>query len=113
MLVPTWYSGKEYACQGRRHKRHRFNPWVRKIHWRRKWQLTPVFLLGKSHGQRSLEGYSTWDHKELDTTEQLNTHTKKEKASEKIFEEIIVENFPNEGKEIRHPSSGSTESHSE
>ena len=46
----------------------------------------------------------------LDTTEQLNTHTKQEKASEKIFEEIIVENFPNEGKEI---SSGSTESHSE
>ena len=37
----------------------------------------------------------------------------KEKVSEKIFEEIIVENFPNEGKEIRHPSSGSTESHSE
>ena len=35
-----------------------FNPWVRKIPWRRKWQPTPVFLAGKSHGQRSLEGYS-------------------------------------------------------
>ena len=40
--------------------------------WRRKWQHTPVFLPGKSHGQRSLEGYSPWALKELDTTEQLN-----------------------------------------
>ena len=32
-----------------------FNPWVRKIPWRRKWQLTPVFLPGKSPGQRSLQ----------------------------------------------------------
>ena len=30
-----------------------FHPWARKIPWRRKWQLTPVFLPGKSHGQRS------------------------------------------------------------
>ena len=37
--------------------------------WRRKWQPTPVFLPGKSHGQRSLEGYSPWGHKELDMTE--------------------------------------------
>ena len=35
-----------------------FNPWVRMISWRRKWQLTPVFLPGKSHGWRSLVGYS-------------------------------------------------------
>ena len=39
-----------------------------------KWQPTPVFLLGKFHGQRSLVGYSPWDHKELDTAEQLSTH---------------------------------------
>ena len=39
-------------------KRHRFNPWVRKTPWSRKWQPTPVFLPGKSHGQRSLAGYS-------------------------------------------------------
>ena len=38
------------------------------ISWRRKWQPTPVFLPGESHGQRSLEGYSPWGHKELDTT---------------------------------------------
>ena len=48
-----------------------FNPWVGKIPWRRKWQSTPVLLPGKSHGQRSLVGYSSWGHKESDTTEQL------------------------------------------
>ena len=37
--------------------------WVRKIPWKRKWQPTPVFLPRKSHGQRSLEGYSSWSHK--------------------------------------------------
>ena len=40
----------------------------------KEWLPTPVFLPGKSHGQRKLAGYSTWGHKELDTTEQL-THT--------------------------------------
>ena len=40
--------------------------------WRRKWQPTPVFLPGKSHGWRSLVGYSPWGHKELDMTEQLH-----------------------------------------
>ena len=40
-----------------------FDPWVRKIPWRRKWQPTPVFLPGKSHGQRNLVGYSPWGHK--------------------------------------------------
>ena len=44
---------------------------VGKISWRRKWQPTPVFLPGKSHGQRSLAGYNPWGHKESDTTEQL------------------------------------------
>ena len=43
--------------------------------WRRKWQLTLVFLPGESHGQRSLAGYSPWGHKELDTTEWLSTHS--------------------------------------
>ena len=53
-------------------RRHGFNPWVRKIPWRWKWQPTPVFLLGKSLGQRSLKGYSSGDHKESDTTEKLS-----------------------------------------
>ena len=41
-------------------RRHRFNPWVGKIPWRRNWQPTAVFLLGKSHRWRSLVGYSPW-----------------------------------------------------
>ena len=48
-----------------------FNPWVRKIPWRRAWQLTLVFLPGEFHGQRSLAGYSPWGHKESDMTERL------------------------------------------
>ena len=48
-------SGKESTCQRRR---HRFDPWVGKILWRRKWQSTLIFLPGKFHGQRSLAGYS-------------------------------------------------------
>ena len=50
--------GKEPACQCRRYTACGFNPWVRKIPWRRTWQPIPVFLPGESHGQRSLEGYS-------------------------------------------------------
>ena len=48
--------------------------WVGKIPWRRKWQPTPVLLPGKSHGWRSLEGYSPWGRKESDTTERLHFH---------------------------------------
>ena len=73
--LSRWLCGKEYACHCRRCKRCRFDPWVRKIPWRRKWQPTPVFLPGKFHGQRSLAGYSPWSHKESHTAEQLSTHT--------------------------------------
>ena len=52
-------------------ERLRFDPWVRKNSWRRKWLLTPVFLAGKFHGQRSLVGYSPWGSKESDRTERL------------------------------------------
>ena len=62
-------SGKEPACQCKRHKRLGFDPWIKKIPWRRKWQPTPVFLPGKSHGQWSLAGYSPCGCKELDMTE--------------------------------------------
>ena len=54
--------------------RPRFDPWVGKILWRRKWQPTPVFLPGKSHGRRSLAGYSSWEPKESDMTEQHHFH---------------------------------------
>ena len=50
---PGGTSGKEPACQCKRHKRCRFNPWVGKIPWRRAWQPTPVFLPGEPHGQRT------------------------------------------------------------
>ena len=67
-------SGKEPACQCRRHKRHGFDPWVGKIPWSRKGQPSLVFLPGKSHEQRSPAGYSLWGHKESDMTERLSTH---------------------------------------
>ena len=51
-------------------RRPGFNPWVRRIPWRRKLQPTPVFLPGESHVQRSMVGYSSWGHKESDSTEQ-------------------------------------------
>ena len=44
------------------------------ILWRRKWQPTPILLPGKSHGWRSLLGYSPWGCKESDTTERLHLH---------------------------------------
>ena len=61
-------SGKAPACKCRRCKRHRFDPWVGKIPWRRAWQPTPMFLPGESHGQRNLMGYSPWGCKESDRT---------------------------------------------
>ena len=61
--LPRWLGGKQSACQCRR---CRFNPWVGKIPWRNKWQPTPVFLSGTSHGQRGLAGCSPCGHKELD-----------------------------------------------
>ena len=48
-------------------------PRLGKIPWRRKWQLTLVFLPGKSHGQRGLVSYSPWSYKESDTTERLSS----------------------------------------
>ena len=69
--VPRWHSDKEPTCQCRRCQRCGFDP------WRRKWQPTPVFLLGKSHGQRSLAGYSPWDPKESDMTAAEHTHAEK------------------------------------
>ena len=65
---PNGASGKDPAYRCRRWKRHRLNPWDGKIPWKRTWQPTPVFLLGESHGQRSLVVSSPQDHKESDTT---------------------------------------------
>ena len=62
MGLSRWLKGKESICQWRK---CRFDSWIGKIPWRRKWQPTPVFLPRKPHGQRSLAG------KESDMTEWL------------------------------------------
>ena len=56
-----WLSGKESTCDA---GDAGFNPWIRKILWRRKWQPTPVYLPREFHGQRRLVGYSPCGHKE-------------------------------------------------
>ena len=66
--IPGGARGKEPICQCRRHKKHGFDPWVRKMPWRRAWQPTPEFLPGEAHGQRSLAGYSPLACKESDMT---------------------------------------------
>ena len=63
---PRWHSSNESTYQCRRHKRHR-SVWILKIPCRRKWQPSPVFLLGKSHRQTSLvtksrKQLSNWEH---------------------------------------------------
>ena len=67
---PGGSEGKASACNAG----DGFDPWVGKTPWRRKWQPTPVFLPGESHGRRSLEGYSPRGPKELNTTERLHFH---------------------------------------
>ena len=57
-----------------RHRRNKFKPWVEKIPWRRKWQLTSIFLPRKFHGLRNLESYSPNGLKESDMAEQLSMH---------------------------------------
>ena len=64
----------ELPCQCRE---HRFNPWFGKIHWKRTWQSTRIFVPGESYGQRRLLGYSQWGCKEsMDRTEWLSMHVK-------------------------------------
>ena len=76
----NWKKKKKRICLQCR--RTRFNCWVWKIPWRRAWQPTLAFFPGKSHGQRSLAGYSPWCRKESDLTEQLlHTH----KACTELF----------------------------
>ena len=66
---PGGASGKESTCNAGDSNRIGFSSWVGKIHWRRKWQPTPLFLPGESHRQRSLMGYIPWGRKESDMTE--------------------------------------------
>ena len=61
----TWWAAVHGVAKSRTRLHFHF-------HWRRKWQPTPVFLPGESHGQRSLAGYSSWGRKESDMTERLH-----------------------------------------
>ena len=67
--IPGGASGKEPTCQCRRCNRHRFDPWGRKMPWRRAWQPPAVSLPEESHGQGRLAGYDALGCKESDTTE--------------------------------------------
>ena len=55
-------------------RRCRFDPWVKKVSWRRAWQPTTAFLPGEFQGQKNLEGYRAWGPKESDATEQLSLY---------------------------------------
>ena len=68
-------SGKESAYQ---HRRRRKTLWVGMIPWRRKWQPTPVFFPEKSHGQRSLVGYSPWGHNESEMIVTKHIHQRRQ-----------------------------------
>ena len=69
MGLPRWLNGKESACQCRR---CRFNFWIGKISWKKKWQPTLVFLPGNPMDKGAC---SQWDSKDSDMTEQLNMNT--------------------------------------
>ena len=78
-----WY--KETPCQCRSRKRRRLDPRIRKIPWRWKWQPTPVFLPGKSHGQRNLAGYRPWGPKS-------RTQLRKTCICYRKFESFLIHN---------------------
>ena len=86
----TWLSdwtdlcGEESTCQFRRCKTQ-VQSLIGKIPQRRKWQPTPVFLPGKSHGWSSLAGYSLWGCKESDTSKQLSMHTQEETPESLLY----------------------------
>ena len=93
---PGGSSGKESTCQRKRCKRSGFDLWAGKIRWRRAWQPTAMFLIGKSRGQGSLVRHNAWNrrvrhgwsdlaHRHL---EQWKTHTiffNKLNSSKKTF----------------------------
>ena len=91
MSFPGGTSSKEAVCQCRRLKRHEFDPWVRKIPWRRAWQPTAVFLPGESQGQRALVGCSPEGHKGSDTTE-ATEHARKVKFTKHTINHFEVYN---------------------
>ena len=85
-----WLRGSSICLRCRRPE---FDPWVRKIPWRRTWQPTPVLLPGESHGRRSLVGYSPRGHKESDTTERLHFHFQCQMQHLVEYQTVTVEGF--------------------
>ena len=83
---PGGTSGKEPACQCRRHKRQGFDPESGR---RRAWQPSPIFLPGESRGQRSLNGWSSWGHKETDWSDSTHTHTLWHKQREAWWQQSL------------------------
>ena len=81
---------------------------VRKIPWSRKWQPTPVFLPGKSHGQRSLVGYNPWSHNELDSIQQLNNNNQEIDVILEVINEKSLTKLVNivKGVEIKESQEG-------
>ena len=73
--LPRWHSGKESACQRRRHKRLGFDSWVGKILWRRKWQPAPLLLPGKFHAQKEPGGLQSWARRRTGQDWGLSIHT--------------------------------------
>ena len=71
----------------------RFDPWVSKINWKRKWRPTPVFLPRKSHGQRSLVGYSPLGNKRFVHDQRLNNNKKKSRLNEGLQSFTFYQRF--------------------
>ena len=109
--------GKNSTCQCRRLKRRGLDPWVRKIPWERAWQLTPVFLPGKSHEQRTLVGYSTVNEMlhitKKDTTintmvgQKMNRQLTNKQALLKTHSSILAWRIPGTEEPSGLPSMGS------
>ena len=92
---PRWHSVKESACQCREYRRCKFHPWVGKIPWRKKWQLTPVFILAWGIPRtEELVGYRSRGCKELDITEGLCTQTCNLEGQKKLWD--LLQGFPSD-----------------
>ena len=82
-LIPVLHNKRSHHSEKPKHLSKEYPPLTStrespcpelKIQWRRQWHPTPVLLPGKSHGWRSLVGYTPWGRKESDTTERLHFH---------------------------------------
>ena len=89
LMLPRWLSGKESTCQCRRHQRCRFDPWVRKIPWSRKWLPTPVFLMGNPMDREAWQA-AVHEVKKSYTTEQLSTVHKTAHENKQLQHSMLI-----------------------